>query len=77
MRRSNKLFHAYPSSLCGVHPLSCVFSEPALLPGAVVTKRHSSGAALNSAGPALLRTLSASRNFTGAIRKLALLFNRH
>ena len=52
-------------SLCGVCPRCCVCSEPALLRGTVVSSRHYSGAALDSAGPAILRALSLSRDFAG------------
>ena len=43
--------------------------EPGLsvLLGVCVVNRHYSGASLNSAGPALLRALSVSRDFTSTI----------
>ena len=51
----------------GLSVLLGVCREPALLRGAEVPNRHYSGASLNSAGPALLRALSVSRDFTGTI----------
>ena len=51
-----------PSFLCVASVPCLVCGEPALLLGAVVPNRHYSGAALNSAGPALLRALSVPRD---------------
>ena len=44
-----------------------VFVQPALLRDTTVPNLHYSGIALNSAGPALLRALSVSRDFTCTI----------
>ena len=48
----------------GLSVMLGVCSEPALLRGAVVPNQHYSGSSLNSAGPALLRALSVSRDIT-------------
>ena len=45
----------------------CVCVQPALLRGTAVPNLHYSGTALNSAGPALLRALCVSRDFTCTI----------
>ena len=60
---------------CGVCPLVCrgvcvcvhSSSEPALLGGTAAPNRHYNWPSLNSAGLALLRALSVSRNLTGTI----------